>query len=117
MEKDEYVVNKLGIFVCYYKNGKLHREVGPAIYFSNDSHKYTNLEDQELYKRGIVNAGSLPSSVVFNMNKNNDPYYYLEGVSYTENEFKSMLDKKNLKLELDNDLNQNTKEQSRGLKI
>jgi hypothetical protein len=47
---DEYLVytkengNKL-----YYKNKKLHREVGPAIVILEDIEKYTNLSDENLY--------------------------------------------------------------------
>jgi hypothetical protein len=49
--QDEYVVyiEKIGNRF-YYKNGQLHREVGPAYVPWSLKDKYSGLEDQDLYK-------------------------------------------------------------------
>lgn len=50
--KDEYIFfineNKTRF---YYKNKRLHRELGPAVVIFDDNNKYTNLEDEHLYKQ------------------------------------------------------------------
>lgn len=120
MEKDQYVVRTINKFVCHYKNGKLHREAGPAIYSLKAKSKYDDLEDKNLYQPSTIlpfSIGNLPVSIGLNMGSQKEAYYYIDGVSYTDKEFNSLLEKKDLKIELDTDLNQNNKERSRGIKL
>lgn len=117
--KDQYIVNNLGRFVCYYKNGKLHREAGPAVYLMTDKDKYCPLilEDKNLYQLGDIKVGSLPASIILNMGNKKEVYYYLEGISYTKKEFNAILDKKNLNKELELELSKNNKKKNHGIKI
>lgn len=51
--KDEYLVEIFDGSKYYFKNGKLHRENGPAITPEN----YRNFGDEHLYKEEIVQSG------------------------------------------------------------
>jgi len=54
MPQDQYLVyarNDGTMF--YYKNKKLHRDAGPAIVIAKDIQNYSNLGDEDLYKKSI----------------------------------------------------------------
>jgi hypothetical protein len=97
--------------IYFFKNGKLHREAGPAIVLNKDIEKYTNLSDKVLYK--LIDKPLYPPLVdpysAENFNASfqniisNDSEYYLEGKEYTEDEFKVLM----LKKELDSQLHTN----------
>jgi len=46
---DKYTLQIKDRCQFYYKNGKLHREAGPAIVIEEDINKFTNLADKDLY--------------------------------------------------------------------
>jgi hypothetical protein len=46
--KDEYTINDNGVTLLFLKNGFLHREAGPAIFWKMNE-KYSNLVDEHLY--------------------------------------------------------------------
>ncbi len=80
----------------YYKNGKLHREVGPAYFGALHEKEYTNLSDEKLYKKVFVYT---VDEKQYTVPINSDPdsvrisyrplkaNYHLEGKQYNEKEF------------------------------
>lgn len=102
---DEYIVKKCyngkgGFF--YYKNGKLHREAGPAIIFPKL--KDNDLGDDNLYKEEIVSTmnpyGYFAQYVVEDRYEKTPAKYYIEGKPYTQKEFQEIKAKLELKNEL-----------------
>jgi hypothetical protein len=95
--QDEYIVliEKNGNR-SYYKNGKLHREAGPAYVPSKLKEKYTGLKDQELYKK-VFDSHYDPKMIVF---RSNSPLYYIGGIEYKKRQF----DKIVLALDLSDEL-------------
>lgn len=108
---DEYIVKKCsygnGVYF-YYKNGKLHREAGPAIVSSYDIGRIKGRKpkDESLYKEEIVKE-SVPIEHI-NVDVVDDSNvlcpelypatYYLEGQAYTKKQFdelKAIIDMKN----------------------
>jgi hypothetical protein len=101
---------------CYfYKNGLLHREIGPAIIIGATKDDLINLEDSHLYKQEIIKAGFPPNySIKFLLESmpgttNSETQvvnatYYLKGEPYTEEEFMEAKAKLDLKKDLDNEL-------------
>lgn len=67
----------------WYKDGKLHREDGPAVIWDS-GHK-------EWYQNGVLHREDGPAFE----GKNGTQSWYLKGVQYTEEEFKNW-DKRNL---------------------
>jgi hypothetical protein len=103
--QDEYVVyeERMGSRF-YYKNGKLHREVGPAYTPWKLQYKYIDLGDQELYIKKYQDFVNEPlysyevqlSDKTISKRKVRpaEPHYYLEGIQYNKQEFDAiMLDK------------------------
>lgn len=103
--KDEYLAytRKDGT-IFYYKNKKLHREAGPAIVIHEEFKKYTNLEDEGLYKK-VTNPVIVSSSNDFEIKTlpNGDfmvyersiTYYvgsshYINGIFYSEQQFNAI---------------------------
>lgn len=95
----------------YYKNGKYHREAGPAVVIADDIEKYSNLSDKDLYKP--IDFPRLDSAInpfretniiqlVVNLMMESSKYF-LEGIQYSEQEFNALI----LKKELDNQLQTN----------
>lgn len=91
----------------YYKNENLHREAGPAIVFSKDKEKYTNLGDEGLYKKTYEPVVSereektLISIVVYLMSQAyNDSEFYLQGKKYSKEEFNIIMFKEKMDKEL-----------------
>lgn len=107
---------KDGIVFCF-KDMKLHRELGPAIFLEKD--KYFTLEDEQLYKPIAWDDSLFPNLAPLLFMKAASiwkNYYYLNGVMHTEEEFNSILDKKNLQKELIKEL-QISQNQSRKPKV
>lgn len=77
----------------YYKDGKLHREKGPAIVHQDNKEKFTNLGDEQLYKEIYLETGIGAYKSYFRVVDNSlrirlFPHnYYLEGKGYSEIEF------------------------------
>jgi hypothetical protein len=106
---DEYIVKKCyngkgGFF--YYKNGRLHREAGPAIIFPKL--KDNNLGDEHLYKEEIITTmnpyGYFSQYVVEDCYEHTPAKYYLEGSGYSKKDFEEIKVKLDLKNELSNEL-------------
>jgi hypothetical protein len=109
-KKDEYLVynNPSNNADFYYKNGKLHREAGPAIVINKDIEKYSNLSDKKLYVR--VNEPVVPERMVTEiiMGFKNEiehvkrpwkpdfSFYFLEGKPYTKEEHAALVLEKEL---------------------
>ncbi len=106
----------------YYKNGKLHREAGPAYVPWREKDKYTGLSDQDLYKlkcttyieepeyklkyyidepmHGFLDGSGKPVKLTgkqlekYLRVRPDYPCYHLEGVEYKKEEFDAItLDK------------------------
>lgn len=94
----------------YYKNGKYHREAGPALVLNHDIEEYSNLIDKDLYKHI-----DQPMPAPWNKNIYRKPVrmivkhfmpcskYYLNGDEYSLEEFQAII----LKKELDTQLHTN----------
>jgi hypothetical protein len=116
--QDEYLVYiDEGRTHRYYKNKILHREAGPAYVCTIDVAKYTNLVDEDLYKKvyePVVKTvkkevktenGDLLNQVfqLYELPIKSTYYgssYYLEGVRYNKDEFEIMVLKQKLEKEL-----------------
>lgn len=103
--EDEYILEILDKKdYKYYKNGKLHREAGPAAFtiYTKGFNKFLNLDDKDLYKEKETNSPPNSNPIMFGFSK----YYYLEDVRYQEQEFYIIVSKINLEKELSQE-NQN----------
>ncbi len=69
----------------WYKNGKYHREDGPALEWQYGKHK-------EWYVDGVLHREDGPA--IEQLAGNNE--WWIHGVQYTEDEFNAYLDKKKL---------------------
>jgi len=130
--EDEYIVyvEEIGNRF-YYKNGKLHREAGPAYVPWCDKEKYTGLSDQDLYKLKCrkhvddpqyksvyyidepmfpyLDKAGLPVKIKLTEKQLEDklrirpkyPCYHLEGIEYQKEEFDAII--------LDKELSTNSK--------
>ncbi len=113
--KDEYLVYiDEGKTHRYYKNKKLHREAGPAYVCTIDVEKYTNLSDEDLYKKVYEPVvpkikGTQPLDIngeIFLIYSSPikstyyGSYYYLEGIKYSKEDFEKIMFKNNLEKEL-----------------
>lgn len=98
---DEYIIENNGLSLTYLKNEKIHREVGPAMFFIEDKHKYNIEEDKHLYEE-IKCEFSLYSDIVMTLQANsmNLEQYYLDGVEYSKEEFNIIMLEKELNKEL-----------------
>lgn len=114
---DEYIVKKCsygkGVYF-YYKNGKLHRENGPAIVSSYDIGRIKGRKpkDESLYKEEIVKE-SVPIEHMNIHIVDDSPglcpeiypaTYYLEGQAYTKKQFDELKAKIDIKNELSSEL-------------
>jgi antitoxin component YwqK of YwqJK toxin-antitoxin module len=77
----------------FYKNGKLHREAGPALVGNEEKEKYLNLGDEHLYKDVYIENGIGAYKTYFRVVDHSfrtlllPSIYYLEGKGYSEKEF------------------------------
>jgi hypothetical protein len=120
--KDEYLFywkekGTMWETVFYFKNGKLHREKGPAIASFGSIYKYKDL-DSDLYKESktpisnpIINDYTIetlpngetkiieePSTVYI------DPVYYLDDVEYSKRKWTYLVSRKRLYDKLNKEL-------------
>jgi hypothetical protein len=96
-----------GLFV-YLKDGKLHRDLGPAIMWENEKDKYFFLGDENLYIPSNHEVfknyyGHYLTLTLFDMNLAGK-LYYLNGIHHSEEEFNAILEKKKLNAELEQNL-------------
>lgn len=108
-ENNGYIVEDNGYILTFKKNGVIHREAGPAVFWTinTNTKKYLNLEDKYLYKikvkeLSLKEQDFWATSMYFgNMN---DVSYYLNGTMYEKDEFDNILKRKNLNDELKREL-------------
>lgn len=119
-EEPYFTITKYGL-IYYFKDGLLHRENGPAIISEKHKEQYLNLGDEDLYKpsqsgTSVIDDRLLAFILLSHAATPEINFYYLNGVHHTEEEFNSILDKKKLHKDLNNDLisNQNN---SKKLKV
>jgi hypothetical protein len=106
--KDEYIIEDDGFSLKFKKNGKLHREEGPAILWKLNEDQYPNFKEKQLYKvkvKSVKLKDQLPILIPHIMIK--DISDYLEGRNYTKKDFDILVDKLKLKKELNSELNPN----------
>jgi hypothetical protein len=117
-KEDIYIIKRTnnGIGACFfYKNGLLHREVGPAVVTLANRDEFLNLGDESLYKETPIDSkfpnGYKPENIFVEDNikgKNVLVYsiaiYYLNGQAYSYKEFEEAKIKLDLKKELDKEL-------------
>jgi hypothetical protein len=106
-EKDEYIVYINDYKTrYYYKNGKLHREAGPAVVRGSHIENYQGLVDKYPYKEILLHTYEAPKgyeSQDLQYEDNLSWYtamYYLEGKPYSQKEFEKI----KLALDLNNEL-------------
>jgi len=97
---DEYTVGILNNHLCYFKNGLLHREDGPALYYFDNEEglsKYmedkNNLKDYNLYKQissEEIDRKNIPAFVTFNISYLGQTCFYLKGTRYNPEEFEAI---------------------------
>jgi hypothetical protein len=114
MLKNNYIVNiNSDGSRTYLKNGLYHRESGPAIVSSLDKNKYLNLGDEELYEKVFTTFSKQPHYLVndglweYPVYLSLSTAYYLNGIEYSKEEFDAIKIKKELKEELNKNLDQN----------
>lgn len=119
---DKYVLKKCrggqGSYF-FYKNGLLHREVGPAVLLEEleDKSPFLNLGDEHLYTVEILESGSpkdykearlFERTYLANLSYSVDSiivlYHYLNGKPYTKKRFEEIKVKLDVKNELDKEL-------------
>jgi hypothetical protein len=78
-------------FLIYLKNGKLHREAGPAIFRFQEKDKYSYEKDKNLYKNETKKIDAITKirilANVGDINNKKGVSYYLEGKYYSKKEF------------------------------
>ena len=77
----EYIVKVEEGSRCWYVNGKLHREDGPALEYSNGTKCW--------FKNGDYHREDGPACEYADGNK----YWYLKGIQYTEQDFNKKMNK------------------------
>jgi hypothetical protein len=119
MTKDTYIIKRTrnGTGACFfYKNGLLHRELGPAIVTLANRDDLLNLGDEYLYKEISIDSkfpnDYIPIYILENQCINDRmtqvysiAVYYLNGQAYSKKEFNEAKIKLDLKKELDKELN------------
>lgn len=111
MLKDNYVLSiKSDGTLYYFKNGLLHRENGPAIINSMDKGKDLNLSDESLYTKEITPYSKEATYLEDDELWEYPVYlfistsYYLNGIQYSKEEFTARKLRKELAIELENQL-------------
>jgi hypothetical protein len=110
---NQYVIEYNGVNLYYYKNNKLHREVGPAIFSVEDMDSYYKLGDEDLYVMKYVNPKKSTAK------KQYTPGYCLDNLQYNKDGFEFALKQKNIERlhnNLSNQLSTNDN-QSKKIKI
>jgi hypothetical protein len=118
---DEYILKKCSLGegdFFYYKNGKLHREDGPAIVSQDDRRINKHAESSSEYKivilKEVMPKDYTPQYIFEELRKSiismvrRSAKYYLEGEPYSSKEFEEIKAKLELKDELSIELSSNT---------
>ncbi len=110
MRQDEYTVTLLNKHLCYFKNGLLHREDGPAlVHFDDEANLIAymtdkdNIKDYSLYKEisnEEIDKKNIPAFVAFNLSYLGQTCYYLKGSRYSKEEFEAVKLNNQLEIEL-----------------
>lgn len=112
--QDEYIIEDDGFTLTFFKNGILHREVGPALFWKTNKNKdkFLNLGDEHLYILKHIELDSekrqsyMRAEEIVDLNT---VYYYLDGKVYEKSQFNLMIKKKEAE-ELLQELNKNKHE-------
>lgn len=104
-KQDEYYYTiKDNLFIAYYKNGNLHREIGPAVYHIEEKDKYFNLADKDLYKENAEITSKSLIVIYMLVHANSTPEeltsFFLNDNEITSKEFYADLTHKELQQEL-----------------
>ncbi len=104
--EDKYKVKLVDKFICYYKNDKLHREIGPAVFLLEKKEEYFYLADQSLYHEYMMRKEEFKWGKFFELALDNaeQPGYYLDGIKYDKIIWDSLIEKKELNQDLINEL-------------
>jgi hypothetical protein len=103
--EDTYIVTMIEQYICYFKNGLLHRELGPAVYLKEDKEEYENSLDKALYKPSILESNIEMLFLFFDFSvQKSPPYYYLNGDLYDKEIFNAIIEKQEIKKELSTEL-------------
>lgn len=112
--KDEYIIKDDGESYTYIKNGKIHREFGPAIfsYENTNKNEYLNLEDKNLYKFIHVNRFPLlfeseVANIRYSKWQAEKIHYFLDDKEYSKEEFEKIKASRELNNELSTELTTN----------
>lgn len=98
--ENKYIKTMLEKYICYFKNGELHRENGPAVYLPEDKSKYDNVADKDLYKSATIDQGIKEIFILFDFRQGTPPYYYLEGTEYDKQTFDAIIEKQQIQKDL-----------------
>lgn len=104
---DKYIMQDNGILLTFTKNGWLHREAGPAIFWKSNT-QYLNLGDEHLY---TVEKTTIPKKTEDNLNSSTPArdttqvFYMLNGSPFSKEDFD--LEVKKIRAErMQNELNE-----------
>jgi hypothetical protein len=106
-KEDEYTIYIRQDGVQFYcKNGKFHRESGPAIVSVKDKDRYAKLLEENMYKEKLssyvqlarlsLKLKKVPTEV---MSAKSDTRYFLNNVEYSKQEFNAITLQKELSQE------------------
>jgi hypothetical protein len=102
--KETYIVCNLKNHICYFKNGDLHREDGPAFFPITDKDKYFNPKDKKFWLENALHVLGWAKLFTFSLkytNGNADEIgYMLDGVKYDKLTWESIVEKKKLHKDL-----------------
>lgn len=111
---NEYVIKKClngeGTYF-FFKNGKLHREAGPAVLTAKTRENLPQFGDEHLYKEEVLEERQPDNykTLFFESVEGNGSrivsiaaYHYIEGEAYREEEFEIIKAKNDLENELNN---------------
>jgi hypothetical protein len=103
--KDKYYIVESIYTLRYFKNGKFHREEGPAFFLKTDKNfnEYLSLGDEHLYQHKKKQTKKLEEieKLYISASRNyHEELYYLEGVQYSKQEFYAIKTQKELDKEL-----------------
>ena len=108
-EENGYIIEDNGYILTFKKDGVIHRDAGPAVFWTKNkkTKNYLNLNDKNLYKIKIKELSPKEqdfwSISMFHGNME-DVSYYLDGTMYSEEEFDTILKRKNLSDQLQKEL-------------
>jgi hypothetical protein len=106
---DKYILQDNGFNYAFMKNGQLHREIGPALFWKDNKkvEDLLNLADKNLYTLQYKDLNDeekdsyRTARIVFSRDT---VHYHIEGVKYSEENFYSFVKAQNLQKELEGEL-------------